>query len=531
MKKTVSIIIVHWNTPKSLKSQLKILSQSKNFQIIVIDNASKESIGWVKKDFPSVELIVNKLNRGYAFACNQGVIKSEGRLLLFFNPDVEIEPDQLNEMIEYAEENHLDACSVKTTNSYQKPLPSWLSLLIEFTPMNRFIGANIFSIKTLFGGCLLIKSEVLKSIGGWDERFFLWFEDSDLTLRLLKNNYKIGWINLAIKHSGGESFKKLDQQFKRDVFFHSMDVYAKKHFSFFGNIIVSLIKRKYTQRKLLPSLFDGISITVPNTKVELLSNFFENNKQVVSKSPYTSGVQWVVVTSSIVNSDIWDWRSRYPEVSFIPIEKNNGFASTVNIGFRVSTGKWVGTVNDDIILSRNSLNDILICTNQSVGSINPIILNREGSVESIGVKVLSKGKAEPIKVVKTEDDRILVNQPNRCLIVDATNAAAVVYFKEALNKIGLFDEKFGSYLEDIDLSIRLKRGGYKNVVSLKSKVIHIGQSSSKDLGIKKQFYDFRNWIYVIFKNWSLADIVFNFPSIFIERLRNISGLIKKCISL
>lgn len=535
MKKNLSIIIVHWNTPNSLRILIALLKKSKDYQITVVDNASDQKLDWLQKESPAIHLIQNKINRGYASACNQGALKVVGETaryvsqseaggwLLFLNPDVVIKPHQIYEVIKFAVNNKLDACSIKIDQSYQKPLPSWLSLLIEFTPLVKLVSLDLFKEKTLFGGCLLIKTGVLKSIGGWDERFFLWFEDSDLTLRLIKKGFKIGWIPLDIKHFGGASFKNLNNQYKRDIFFNSMDIFAKKHFNTIGQLIVNLIKRKYTSRNLLPKIFDGISIVVPNLKKDLLRSFFQNNKL------YTSGVEWIIVTSSIRNQDIWEWRKQYPEIRFIQIEENKGFASTVNIGFQLATGKWIGSINDDIIVNKGWLNNLLAYADKSVGSINPVIYKTDGTVESAGIKILKKGKAVAIARIPSLNGRAEMVKVN-CIEIDATNAAAVIYSKEALNKVGLFDEKFGSYLEDIDLSLRLTRAGYKNIVSLKSMVKHVGQSSSKDLGIKKQLYDFRNWIYVILKNWGLKDFVLNFPSMFFERLRNISGIIKSLLN-
>ena len=123
------------------------------------------------------------------------------------------------------------------------------------------------------------------------------------------------------------------------------------------------------------------------------------------------------------------------------------------------------------------------CVDKLTGSINPVIEKENGEIESMGIKLLVKGKAEPIIRYLSGNGRA-VQVPKSYYEVDATNAAAVIYSKTGLNKVGLLDEKFGSYLEDIDLSLRLTRAGYKNIVSLKSRVKHVGQSSSKDLGIK-----------------------------------------------
>lgn len=516
MKPKISIIIVHWNTPDLLHQQLKMLINDNNLQIIIVNNASEQSVDWIKKDFPQVELIQNKFNRGYAFACNQGVVKGIGDWYLFLNPDVDINPEKIQEMLNYADKNQLDVCSPKTSESYQKPLPTWFSLFTEFTPLNKFYPPirRVYPFKTLFGGCLLIRSEVIQSVGGWDERFFLWFEDSDLTKRLYDQNYKIGWIDLKIGHSGGESFQKLDKQYKRDIFFHSMDIYAKKHFSDIGKFVITLIKNHYSKRKLLPQINNCINITVPNLKKDQLIQFFEKNKENI-----ISEVEYIIVTSSVSNIDIWNWRKKYPQIRFIPIKKNNGFAETVNIGLRVATGKWIGTVNDDVVLSSNWIEKCLSSvTNENVGSINPLIYKENGELESAGIKILSKGKAFPYLMYDRIQDNIIT--------IDATNAACVLYNKEALNEVGLFDEQFGSYLEDIDLSLRLKNNGYSNIVVKNAKVIHLGQKSSISLGVKKNWFDFRNWVYVIIKNWGIKKIILNSPSIFIERLRNLSGIIK-----
>lgn len=523
MKPLVSLVVVHWNTPDLLKKQLRLFANYNSFQIIVVDNNSESSLNWIEEEFPKIELVKNNFNRGFAFACNQGVLKSIGEWLLFLNPDVEITPSQINDMVEFSNKNKLDACSVKTTQSYQKPLPTWLPLLIEFTPVNRFIELKWFTTSTLFGGCLLIKTEVLITLGGWDERFFLWFEDSDLTKRVTDNGYKIGWSNIPIGHLGGASFKKLGNQFKRDVFFQSMQIFAKKHFNILGNLIVNLIKKKYTARNLLPEIFAGTSITIPNCKEENLKDFFLKNKTFLENN---AGFEWIVISSGI--SDIWKWRREYPHIRFISINKNKGFASTVNIGFRISSGRWLATVNDDVILTRNWLEKCLFNISKNTGSINPIIYRNNKDIESAGIKILNYGKAIPLEKVPNYiiDDRRQSSQKLNLRSIDATNGACVIYSKEALNKVGLFDEKFGSYLEDIDLSLRLKKAEYKNIVSLSSKVVHEGQKTSKALGLRKPFYDFRNWIYVILKNWTLIELIVNSPSIFIERLKNLYGIFK-----
>lgn len=246
MKPLVSVVIIHWNTPKSLKKLLTSLKLDKELQITVVDNNSDKSVSWITKDFSQANLIQNKKNLGFAAACNQGSHDSKGEWLVFLNPDVLISNKEIFNLIGQAKEKKLDAFSLITQEDYRKPLPSGLSLLTEFTPLKYVLPLSLFPKKTLVGGLLFIKKTVLEKVGGWDERFFLWFEDSDLTKRLYDKDYQVGWIKSDIKHVGGESFQLLNEKKKRIIFFSSMEIYAKKNLFWLEKAIVKMLKFRFT---------------------------------------------------------------------------------------------------------------------------------------------------------------------------------------------------------------------------------------------------------------------------------------------
>lgn len=487
-----------------------VLNQGTQLEVIVVNNDQDRGVGREMGKL-GVECIENARNMGFAFACNQVALRARGEWVLFLNPDVEISPDQIDQLREYAVEQKLVAVSPSPADGYAKPLPSIYSLLAEFTPL-KFLDALVDkSTVTLVGGCLLIKKEVLVKLGGWDERFFLWFEDSDLTRRLSDLGYGFGRAPITIVHQGGGSLKKLSKQLQRDLFFNSLEIYAKKHFWQFSQLIANQIKYRYTSQKILPTLEDDqATIVVPNMKEELLESFLKKNFTA------TRDIQLIVISSALTNASIWKWRERYPTVRFIRIEKNEGFAKTVNVGLRVATSAWRGTVNDDVLLDTFPFTKMIRALPPKTGSFNPVIYGMDSTIESAGIVVKKYGKAFPI----TQFPHKTITQ------VDATNGAAVMYNALALGKVGIFDEKFHSYLEDIDLSIRLQRSGWKNVVVSFAKVFHAKHQTSNALGKYKQYLDFKNWILVILKNWSVGDLIFYFPSIFIERLRNLSGVFK-----
>ncbi len=510
---TISIIIVHHNTPERLQTLLETLVQDTHFEIIVIDNASKVFSSIIQKKYPSVQIIENQINRGYAFACNQGVTIAKGEWVLFLNPDIEISSLAIHDwVIQTKEKKYVASSPHPLSGNYAKPVPSVLSLIAEFTPLKWILPLTFFTHKTLTGGALLIEKNMLKKMGGWDERFFIWFEDSDLTKRLLDKNIPYGFITIQYDHIGGDSFTTWNNNKKKTIFFHSMNVYAKKHFSWFGRFLILLLKNKYSRNKILPTLQEGTSITVPNMKKDLLNEFFQKNNK-----SYIQFEEVVVVSNSIDTEELWTLRKKYNTVRFIPIELNNGFAQTVNIGLNTSTFKWTGTINDDVIIPENFLKILLSYSSEKTGSINPVIVSPSREVESAGITVLPKGKAVPITTIPSDE---ITN-------VDATNGAAVLYSHKALEHVGIFDEQFGSYLEDIDLSLRLKQKDYINSICTKIQVEHLKHATSSTvLKNKKAWLDFKNWLRVIYKNWGVTDIIRYSPQILLERLRNISGVIK-----
>jgi len=116
-------------------------------------------------------------------------------------------------------------------------------------------------------------------------------------------------------------------------------------------------------------------------------------------------------------------------------------------------------------------------------------------------------------------------------LVWGASAAFVVYNKKILKQIGLFDENFFAYEEDVDLALRLHNLNYQTLYIPQAISYHLGGGTSNKMGIFRYKMDAKNWIYIIIKNFSKKEIIKNFPQIIEERLRNLSGLIKQIIRL
>lgn len=284
---------------------------------------------------PNLTLLQNPHNTGFAAACNQGLAQATQKWTLFLNPDVMLTEQNLTDLLEHATTNNLSAVSVVPDSAdYAKPVPTLLSLLSEFTPLKKILPLSLFSQKTLTGGILLCNTADLKKLGGWDERFFLWFEDSDLTKRFLDAGLNIGFCHTKVQHLGGYSVKKLTDQLQKDLFFNAMRAYANKHFSTVEQALINLIALKYTKKKTLPVMNPELnSIIIPNKKAQHLEKLFAKPRTHQQKTQET-----IIVSSDLSSKQLWQYRTTYPHIRFIQTKPGLSTTDLVQIGKNVATG-------------------------------------------------------------------------------------------------------------------------------------------------------------------------------------------------
>ena len=265
-----------------------------------------------------------------------------------------------------------------------------------------------------------------------------------------------------------------------------------------------------------PAMYDRMkfvpiaTVVIPSVYHVQLQWFLERNASVIRD-------YHVIVVSSAPESTQAFLEHYVPDCSLISISEPQGFAKTVNLGLQAATTEWIATCNDDVELTAHWLESLLTAVTEKTGGINPVILNPAGNIESAGVSILPIGKAQP----KT------INIPAQPFQTEALNAACVLYRRQALIDVGFFDETFGSYLEDIDVSLSMIEHGWIQLVVPVVRVTHLQHKTSDSvLGWKKTGYDARNWWLILFKHWSWSLWVQHFPGIFLERLRNLSGMMR-----
>lgn len=204
----------------------------------------------------------------------------------------------------------------------------------------------------------------------------------------------------------------------------------------------------------------------------------------------------------------------YPSATLIRNKHNQGFAVAVNTGISVSHGKYVVLLNNDTEVEPDWLENLVRCIEQdedifSVSS-KMIRFNDRNTIDDAGDQYTLLGWT-----LKRGDgasrERYTQNSE-----VFSSCAGAAIYRKSILNEIGLFDESFFAYMEDVDISYRAKIHGHRNVYCSKAIVYHVGSGSS---GSKYNPFKIRlaarNNIYVIAKNMPLIQLVINLPFIII----------------
>ncbi len=205
-------------------------------------------------------------------------------------------------------------------------------------------------------------------------------------------------------------------------------------------------------------------------------------------------------------------------IIYLPQACNTGFAKAVNTGARGAKSEWILILNDDVTIKDMEMVGKLVefAKKKGYSSVSPVLKNKTGVIENIGYNVLPIGRVE-LNFAKKKFDQNYI---------DGLTAACLLIKRKVFEDMNGFDERFFAYLEDVDLFLRIKKAGYKFGVNTDIDVIHDKNTTSSKMGSFKQRQDLKNWILVIAKNWDGATLLKYLPFIIIERLRNLSGLVK-----
>ena len=261
----LSIVIVNYNVRYFLELCLKSVYAAIteiNAEVIVVDNnSSDDSCAMVKQLFPEARLLDNKENLGFSKANNQGVAVAKGEYVCILNPDTVVAEDTFVKLLQFSSlKNKLGIVSCKLIDGAGAFLPEskrnvptpkiavqkLLGVTKEYY-VNSISDTAIAKVPVFVGAFMWLKREVYCRVGGFDEQYFMYGEDIDLSYSVLNagyNNYYFG--QTTIIHFKGESTLKDMVYAKR--FYGAMQLFYKKYYA--SNFLFDLLVR--VGLKLIP---------------------------------------------------------------------------------------------------------------------------------------------------------------------------------------------------------------------------------------------------------------------------------------
>lgn len=330
--KLTSIVIVNYNGADVVLDCLKsIFNQTyKNYEVIVVDNASGDSsINLIKNHFPKVKLIINERNLGFAKACNQGAEAARGEYIAFLNNDTIVDNDWLKQLvIGIGESDDIGACMSKILIfNHEPPVINTVGGITHFLGIswsgyfNHPDGYEFSQKKEVAfasGAAMLVKKEVTDKVNLFDEDFFMYCEDTDLSWRMRLAGYRVMYIpESVVWHK--YHFSKSKQKFyylERNRLSMLFTNYSRR--SLFLLLIPAVI---FEMAMIFYSLFGGWFDLKVKAYIDLAKNWhrLREKRKIVQKLRQRSDKE---ITGVFVS-----------EIDFSAI--NNIFISILNVFFKL----------------------------------------------------------------------------------------------------------------------------------------------------------------------------------------------------
>ncbi len=210
----------------------------------------------------------------------------------------------------------------------------------------------------------------------------------------------------------------------------------------------------------------------------------------------------VVVDNGSTDGSV-DWiLANYPQVRVLVNQQNLGFAAAVNRGIRASDSRYVALLNSDTQVDANWLSALVSAAESDDGvgmcASKMLFADRPEVINSTGICLDLAGIAWDCRGGEADDDA--EQEPRQ---VFGPCGGAALYRREMLEEIGLFDEDFFAYLEDVDLAWRARRAGWRALYAPSARVLHHHSATGVEGSPFKSFHLGRNKVWLLVKNYPL----------------------------
>lgn len=262
LDKPITIIVLNWNGAKDTARCIHYLKKLEynNFNLLLIDNHSNDnSIEFIKEQYPEIEIINNKSNYGFAGGCNVGIraaIEARSKYIWLINNDAITHEKSLSYLLNKMREDESIGAVGSVIYEMDKPteIQAWGGGYINlFTGKSKHCKKGTEKLSYITGASIFLRVAALKDIGLFDERFFVYWEDADLSFRLTAKSWKICVQPKAkIWHKESSSTGRFSKR-RAVLFYSARAIFLIKHsktpfFSIFYGLIDQTIRDLYKSR-------------------------------------------------------------------------------------------------------------------------------------------------------------------------------------------------------------------------------------------------------------------------------------------
>lgn len=356
----LSVVILNYNVRYFVEQCIRSVQtaiRNIDAEIIVIDNNSPDdSCAMLRTLFPEITLIENKENVGFSKANNQAVAVAKGEYLCILNPDTAVSEETFSQCLSYASTvpnmGALGTYLMDGTGNFlpeskrnvPTPKASLLKLLgfVKKYYAYKVPNESAGKVAVLVGAYMFLKREIYNEVGGFDEDYFMYGEDIDLSYKITQAGYENRYLGTSkVLHYKGESTQK-DAAYL-DRFYGAMDIFYGKHFqtnAVFNGLVkvgvsfAKVLRKKKIDKKqlvveqpetayvftenlqLLKGLSEAMEIPLKSASKAILQDSLFNDTLFIFDAEYISYQQIFSVMKQLKNRGN-QFRIRPPRASFI----------------------------------------------------------------------------------------------------------------------------------------------------------------------------------------------------------------------
>jgi GT2 family glycosyltransferase len=271
----LSIVIVTWNVKELVSKLLDSIfhfTSGFDYEVIIVDNQSKDgTCQTIKEEYRKwieegkLQIICNNDNAGFAKANNQGLKIAKGEYVVFMNPDMELIEDSFSKMVDLMNKTPnigISTCRLlygdKSVQKNIKSFPTFCSQLFVMLKMHHFFSwlpclkkylqkdfnySEYGYVNQVMGAFSFTRKDLMNKMNGWDEGYWLWWEDVDLCKRVKDLGHEIVYTpQTELIHYEGKSFEQNRGLYKQKRFNKGMLTYFKKHHSKLAYLLLYLLQ-------------------------------------------------------------------------------------------------------------------------------------------------------------------------------------------------------------------------------------------------------------------------------------------------